>query len=79
MWDVMTGGTGRDTFIFTDISDSGIGLLRDIITDFTRGEDKISLARIDAIVGTGDDPFTFFGRVSPQGIDGELRYHFVTG
>jgi len=40
--DTMTGGTGDDIFRFTKLKDLGLGNgNHDVITDFTRGEDKL--------------------------------------
>ncbi|WP_028998396.1 M10 family metallopeptidase C-terminal domain-containing protein [Azohydromonas australica] len=44
----MTGGSGKDRFSFTDWDDLGFGTLCDVITDFTRGQDRIDLSAIDA-------------------------------
>ena len=59
--DTMTGGAGNDTFLFKAISDMGTtASTRDVITDFTQGQDKIDLSAIDANSKlTGDQAFTF--------------------
>ncbi|MEY2855869.1 MAG: hypothetical protein RLZZ74_178, partial [Cyanobacteriota bacterium] len=51
--DTLTGGGGRDRFIYTETSD-GV----DIITDFMTGEDQIDLSQIinDELGYTGSDP-----------------------
>ena len=59
--DLMTGGTGNDVFAYKEVSESSVGSGRDRITDFTQGQDKIDLSRIDAIAGGGNDAFTFIG------------------
>jgi Ca2+-binding RTX toxin-like protein len=47
--DVLTGSDGNDTFHFVKLTDSGTrASARDLITDFTPGEDKIDLTAIDA-------------------------------
>ena len=62
--DVMSGGAGNDVFVFNSIRESGYhqsGIInngslsslsgqgqRDIITDFTHGQDKIDLSAIDS-------------------------------
>ena len=46
---------------------------RDHITDFKQGVDKIDLAGIDAVAGTGNDAFTFIGTTSYSPTPGELR------
>lgn len=60
--DAMTGGTGADRFLWTDFEDfiavsGGI----DRIIDFTQGQDQIDLSAIDALVGGGNQAFTFVG------------------
>ena len=77
--DYMTGGPGNDVFVFNSIRDSAPGQsgyinngilswlsghgLRDIITDFTHGQDKLDLSAIDANnqVG-GNQAFTWLGQ-----------------
>jgi Ca2+-binding RTX toxin-like protein len=39
--DVMNGGPGADVFVFIEVSASGVGPLRDVITDFEVGVDKV--------------------------------------
>lgn len=47
--DVLSGGEGRDRFIFKSADESGITAeTRDTITDFVSGEDKLKLSKIDA-------------------------------
>jgi Ca2+-binding RTX toxin-like protein len=59
--DSLNGGRGKDTFVWTDIAESRPGPGRDSIEDFTQGEDKIDVSRIDAIAGGGNDAFVFIG------------------
>ncbi len=61
--DVMTGGAGADRFVFTAVSDSPLGTaVFDRIADFTNGQDRINLTRIDARPGLGgDQAFTYIG------------------
>jgi Ca2+-binding RTX toxin-like protein len=59
--DILNGGRGKDTFVWTDIAESRPGAGRDIIEDFTQGEDKIDVSRIDAIAGGANDAFVFIG------------------
>ena len=47
--DSMTGGTGVDRFVWTDITDGGIGEDADVISDFATGEDKLNLSAIDGL------------------------------
>jgi Ca2+-binding RTX toxin-like protein len=59
--DVMTGGTGNDSFLFKAVSEMGTKASnRDVITDFTPGQDKIDLSSIDANTKlSGDQGFNF--------------------
>ncbi|UYO01487.1 MAG: M10 family metallopeptidase C-terminal domain-containing protein [Devosia sp.] len=61
--DLLTGGTGRDTFVFKSVaeaSSSPKASARDVITDFTSGQDKIDLSAIDAnSVSSGNQAFSF--------------------
>lgn len=76
--DVMTGGTDRDTFDFNLIQETGkTASTRDVIRDFTTGEDKIDLSTIDANSRAGgDQAFRFITRADApfSGTAGELRY-----
>ena len=60
--DSLLGGAGNDVFKLEKSSDSGlVEDTRDVIEDFTRGQDKLNLLDIDANVKTaGDQAFTFF-------------------
>jgi Ca2+-binding RTX toxin-like protein len=50
--DALRGGADSDRFVFTSIADSGTkGSARDLIFDFTRGQDLIDLMAIDANTG----------------------------
>jgi Ca2+-binding RTX toxin-like protein len=73
--DVMTGGIESDVFQFTSFTDSAIGVTRDVITDFARGSDKISLDLIDANTSlSGNQDFFFIGSQSfIAGITGQVR------
>lgn len=86
--DVLTGGAGRDIFVFASLSDSpDLALrsdqpkyLRDVISDFRSGEDKIDLSAIDAISSTPEnDPFTFIGTGAFSSRAGELRLEYHEG
>ena len=87
--DVLTGGQGNDVFVFRSIADSaplqsgyinadslgaaaGQGL-RDIITDFTHGQDRINLSAIDANIRVaGDQAFVWGGTGDFTGTAGQL-------
>ena len=87
--DILTGGAGGDVFVFTSINDSApdqSGLinngslsplggqgLRDIITDFTHGVDKIDLSAIDAnTLAAGNQAFTWRGTGNFTAAPGQL-------
>lgn len=74
--DTLYGGAGNDFFVFQNVADSPVGPgNRDIIMDFTRSEDRISLQAIDAnIAMAGDQAFTFLGTSAFSGAAGQLRY-----
>ncbi len=78
--DTMTGGLGNDIFDFNLLSESGIGTpLRDIITDFVRGFDKIDLSTIDPSAVTGDQTFVFIGNAGfGAGATNQVRIDTVT-
>jgi Ca2+-binding RTX toxin-like protein len=74
--DTLTGGTGNDRFVFTLVSDTGLGMARDVITDFTAG-DQVDLRGIDANVALANDQaFTFIGAAafSTTNATGQLRF-----
>lgn len=59
--DTLTGGAGADLFIFTEIEDLWNGGAREVITDFTQGEDRLRMRGIDADINTaGDQNFNFW-------------------
>lgn len=71
--DGMRGGAGDDTFVYRKLSDSGGSRKKfDLIKGFSDG-DKIDLSRLDALVGGGDDAFTFRGTKKFTGDGGELK------
>ena len=60
--DVLTGGSGADSFIFQSATGSPPGRTRDILRDFTTGQDLIDLSAADAnTVAPGNQSFTFIG------------------
>jgi Ca2+-binding RTX toxin-like protein len=73
--DILTGGAGSDRFDFNLISESGrTAPTRDVITDFTRGADRIDLRSIDAHRDlSGNNVFTFIGTEKFTGTGGEVR------
>lgn len=79
--DLQTGGTGNDTFAYAAITDSAVGTAsRDVISDFVRGQDKISLSGIDGIRGTAsNDAFSFIGANAFSGVAGQLHYVLGNG
>ncbi len=75
--DSLTGGSGADVFRFESAGDSGVGVgLRDIITDFVNGTDKIDLSAIDANSGAaGKQDFVGIGTAAFSAA-GQVRYVF---
>jgi Ca2+-binding RTX toxin-like protein len=72
--DLLTGGKGADTFIFKTLSDSKPRGLRDVITDFSHGQDHIDLRVIDADTAkAGNQAFTFIAWQGFNKTAGELR------
>lgn len=67
--DTLIGGTGADRFDFNVQADSGIGSLRDVISDFRRADgDKIDLSGIDANLSlAGNQAFKFIGAAAFTG------------
>jgi len=73
--DSLTGGAGNDTFVYTDVTESG-GSAIDTITDFDQG-DRIDLSQIDADTSqAGDQSFAFIGSDAFGHHAGELRAEF---
>jgi Ca2+-binding RTX toxin-like protein len=74
--DTMTGNEGADTFVLESILETGkTRSTRDVITDFTRGEDVIDLATIDAnVLADGAQAFSWRGERGFSGAAGELRF-----
>lgn len=69
--DSLTGGAGRDVFLFQSNADSGVGLARDRVTDFTKGEDRIDVSALNAAKWIGTGSFT--------GQAGQMRYASFDG
>jgi Ca2+-binding RTX toxin-like protein len=78
--DLLTGGAGRDRFAFETAADSKVGgSARDMIQDFTRGEDVIDLTSIDANANTTEqDAFSWIGSSNFSGAAGQLRFQFIS-
>ena len=76
--DTLTGGTGADTFAYAATNDSGVGVgLRDVITDFLSGTDRIDLSGIDANAAVaGNQAFTLIGATSTFTAAQQLAYHY---
>ncbi|MFT4151060.1 MAG: M10 family metallopeptidase C-terminal domain-containing protein [Paracoccaceae bacterium] len=79
--DRLAGEAGRDTFTFRSITDSGTAqATRDMIIDFTHGQDHIDLSAIDANPYLeGDQSFDFIGTDYFDGLGqasaGQVRYY----
>jgi len=65
--DVMNGGPGADTFVFASGAQIGIAAGRDVISDFTSGEDRIDLTALTTlfngsagVLGGGQASFFYF-------------------
>ncbi len=72
--DLMRGGLGLDTFDFNTTADSAVGSLRDHIMDFSKADDVIDLAGIDARTDVaGNQAFHFIGTSAFSGVAGQLR------
>ncbi|UWI61031.1 M10 family metallopeptidase C-terminal domain-containing protein [Pseudomonas sp. BW7P1] len=80
--DTMTGGNGADVFMYSTWSETGVGSLRDIITDFSSLQgDKIDLRMFDAnLQQSGLNSFSFIGSAQFTGA-GQLRFvdHVLSG
>jgi Ca2+-binding RTX toxin-like protein len=72
--DTLTGGVGADTFLYLSASHSPAeALLRDTITDFKPGVDKIDVSDIDANNKlAGDQAFDFINN-QPFSAAGQVR------
>lgn len=74
--DLLNGGADADIFYFNHINETKPGRgQRDVIRDFTPGEDILDLSGIDARSGhSGDDSFRYIGEADFTGRSGQLRY-----
>jgi Ca2+-binding RTX toxin-like protein len=76
--DILSGGAGNDRFLYTG-AETGLNLLRDVITDFTSGSDKLDLVSVDAATTkAGNQAFTFIGNAAFSAA-GQLSYVQATG
>ena len=78
--DNLTGRAGADRFDFDSLSDSVVGVSRDVISDFSHAQaDLIDVSTIDANDGiAGNQAFTFIGNAAFSAA-GQLRYNPVNG
>ena len=77
--DVLTGGLGADAFVYGATNQSGIGIaVRDVITDFLSGTDRLNFAGIDANTTTGGNQAFTFNNTAGAAISaaGQLVYHY---
>ncbi|AEQ52571.1 M10 family metallopeptidase C-terminal domain-containing protein [Pelagibacterium halotolerans] len=78
--DILAGGAGNDAFVFRNVAHSSPGTAdRDVIADFTQGEDTIDLSLIDANTTTsGNQAFIFLASVGTAftGLAAELNFAF---
>jgi len=72
--DVLYGGKGWDSFVFALVIDSA-KTAPDTIKDFEKGQDRIDLSAIDAVLDGSDDVFRFIGTQAFSGSGAEVRYH----
>jgi Ca2+-binding RTX toxin-like protein len=79
--DVLAGGLGGDRFEYAAVSDSGVGVNSDRITNFIRAQgDRIDLSDIDANAqAIGNQAFIFIGSDHYSHHAGELRLAAVGG
>ena len=72
--DVLTGGADADWFIFQNVAEMRNGGLRDEITDFQHGVDKIDLRAIDASTkAAGNQAFKWIGGQNFHRVAGEVH------
>lgn len=81
-FDLLNGGAGNDMFIYRRISDSLTPAAeRDVISDFTRGQDRINLAQLDGHLRQGgNQAFNFIGGAGFDGADrqGDVRIQYLS-
>jgi Ca2+-binding RTX toxin-like protein len=75
--DVLTGGAGNDIFDFNALTETGLtSATWDIISDFTRGADKIDLLTLDANTATATNEafHTVIGSTAAFSAAGQLKF-----
>ena len=78
--DYLVGGAGKDVFVFRNTDDSSKKTGVDVVTDFTRKQDRIDLGGTDANENQRrDQDFDFIGTKKFGRDEGELRYEFRKG
>ncbi len=73
--DILIGGDGADRFDFNAVSESGrTSATRDVVVDFSRGEDRLDLSTIDASTRAGgNQTFRWIGTAAFHKHAGELH------
>lgn len=77
--DDLTGGGAADSFVYLRLADSPSGSGHDHIRDFSQVDgDTVDLSAIDALIGSGNDSFSFIG---DNGFDGagQVRFYQTGG
>jgi len=69
--DTLAGGSGNDVFLYAEAADSGVGVERDVVTDFVQGEDKIDLDQLGGRF--------FIGNTAFSGEAGQVNYEAGDG
>jgi Ca2+-binding RTX toxin-like protein len=59
--DSLSGGSGADVFDFNNKAESGVGLARDTITDFTKNSDKLDFSDLGGLTWLDQGSFTGAG------------------
>ena len=72
--DMLNGAYGVDHLVFDWSTVSRTGAARDVIADFTQGEDVLDLSRVDGSLATAaGDAFSWIGVSAFSGAAGQLR------
>lgn len=81
LWtDRMSGGEGADRFVFGPGNESNVGSDRDVIEDFTRGEDRVDLSAFDGNPSAPrDQALRWLGTAGFDGFAGALRQYEEAG